>query len=491
MSQSGFTPIQLYRTATASASPTSGNLSDGELAINYNDGKLFYKDSSGVVQTMSDRNATSGLYNINTTNAFTLSQALTGSTNLPLAGLRIYNNAASAVGLEAGLLFNVGNVSSAQYGIYVRQSGTLSGDLIIRRLASVNSSAEVARFDNSGNFGLGATPSSWGSSFRVIELGGTPYISNSSAGAFNLLQNGFVDSLGDTKYKGNGALSRYTMSSGEHIWSTATSGSAGATATVTERMRMNNSGNLLIGTSTDTGYRTLISTTGNHLGLLYSGVATWGFNVDASGNLKTSKDGGERFRISTNGFSKFSNDGNFITGVLDRHEFNSSLNTSLCTFYSSNTGSSVIVVEPALPAGATGVHMACQLNNVRVMQVSANGNILNANNSYGALSDERIKENPLPAKSYLDRFMQVQYKTYNRVGQTHREFGVIAQELEKVFPGLVEEVHVFDKKGKATGEMMKSVKYSILAQIQGKVIQEQQQIIELISQRLRLVEAVL
>ena len=36
MAASGFTPIQLYRTATSGASPTSGNLNAGELAINYN-----------------------------------------------------------------------------------------------------------------------------------------------------------------------------------------------------------------------------------------------------------------------------------------------------------------------------------------------------------------------------------------------------------------------------------------------------------------------
>jgi hypothetical protein len=52
MAASGFTPIQLYRTATASAAPTAGNLADGELAINTNDGKLFYKDSSNAVQVI-------------------------------------------------------------------------------------------------------------------------------------------------------------------------------------------------------------------------------------------------------------------------------------------------------------------------------------------------------------------------------------------------------------------------------------------------------
>lgn len=36
MAQTGYTPIQLYRTSTSGASPTAGNLNAGELAINYN-----------------------------------------------------------------------------------------------------------------------------------------------------------------------------------------------------------------------------------------------------------------------------------------------------------------------------------------------------------------------------------------------------------------------------------------------------------------------
>jgi hypothetical protein len=52
MAQTGYTPIQLYYSSTASATPTSGNLSNGELAINITDGKLYYKDNSGVVQVI-------------------------------------------------------------------------------------------------------------------------------------------------------------------------------------------------------------------------------------------------------------------------------------------------------------------------------------------------------------------------------------------------------------------------------------------------------
>ena len=55
MAQTGYTPISLYYTTTASAAPTAGNLVAGELALNNNDGKLFYKDSSGVVQTIATK----------------------------------------------------------------------------------------------------------------------------------------------------------------------------------------------------------------------------------------------------------------------------------------------------------------------------------------------------------------------------------------------------------------------------------------------------
>ena len=60
MAATGFTPIQLYRTATASAVPVNTNLADGELAINTADGKLFYKDSGGNVQTIATKNGANG-----------------------------------------------------------------------------------------------------------------------------------------------------------------------------------------------------------------------------------------------------------------------------------------------------------------------------------------------------------------------------------------------------------------------------------------------
>jgi len=84
MPQTGYTPIQLYRTATASAAPSAGNLNDGELALNTNDGKLFFKNSSGVVTVLADVTpAPGGVSYVAKTANFTVSnlQGVLANTN--------------------------------------------------------------------------------------------------------------------------------------------------------------------------------------------------------------------------------------------------------------------------------------------------------------------------------------------------------------------------------------------------------------------------
>jgi hypothetical protein len=52
MAQTGYTPIQLYRTTTAGAAPTSGNLNAGELGFNIADADmaLYAKNNTGTVK---------------------------------------------------------------------------------------------------------------------------------------------------------------------------------------------------------------------------------------------------------------------------------------------------------------------------------------------------------------------------------------------------------------------------------------------------------
>jgi hypothetical protein len=107
MAQTGFTPIQLYRTTTASTAPSAGNLADGELAINVTDGRLFYKDNGGVVQTIGWKNVP---VSAGGTGATTAAGALTNLGAVAKAGdtmtgvLGITGGTVSAPGLTLSLI---------------------------------------------------------------------------------------------------------------------------------------------------------------------------------------------------------------------------------------------------------------------------------------------------------------------------------------------------------------------------------------------------
>lgn len=84
MAASGYTPIQLYNSTTAAATPLAANLANGELAINLTDGKLFYKDNGGTVQVIGTKG---GVGSSSTTQVlYNSSGALTGSAGLTFDG---------------------------------------------------------------------------------------------------------------------------------------------------------------------------------------------------------------------------------------------------------------------------------------------------------------------------------------------------------------------------------------------------------------------
>jgi hypothetical protein len=105
-------------------------------------------------------------------------------------------------------------------------------------------------------------------------------------------------------------------------------------------------------------------------------------------------------------------------------------------------------------------------------RVEANGNTKNTNNSYGALSDVKIKENIVNATPKLADLMQVNVRNYNLIGETTKQIGVVAQELEEIFPGLVDESNDRDEEGNILETTTKGVKYSVFVPILIKAIQE-------------------
>jgi hypothetical protein len=104
--------------------------------------------------------------------------------------------------------------------------------------------------------------------------------------------------------------------------------------------------------------------------------------------------------------------------------------------------------------------------------VYSSGNVLNRNNSYGGISDVKLKENIVDASPKLADLMQVKVRSYNMIGDESKQLGVIAQELETVFPKMVDEAFDKDDEGNRLETTTKSVKYSVFVPMLIKAIQE-------------------
>jgi hypothetical protein len=122
--------------------------------------------------------------------------------------------------------------------------------------------------------------------------------------------------------------------------------------------------------------------------------------------------------------------------------------------------------------------------------VWSNGNVQNTNNSYGAYSDAKLKENIVDANSQWDDLKALQVRNYNlKEGQTHKQIGLVAQEVEPVSPGLVYESPDRDEEGNDLGTVTKSVNYSVLYMKAVKALQEAMERIEALEARLSALEA--
>ncbi len=157
----------------------------------------------------------------------------------------------------------------------------------------------------------------------------------------------------------------------------------------------------------------------------------------------------------------------------------------------SNNTSYGLVMSTAL---VDGYHIgAWDHNNSGAFFIYNNGNIENQNNSYGQYSDIKLKENVVDASPKLDDLLKVKVKNFNFIGSELKQIGVIAQELEEVFPGLVEDKPDTER-DEVTNKITeletttKSVKYSVFTPMLIKAIQEQQTIIEDLKSRIETLE---
>ena len=120
-----------------------------------------------------------------------------------------------------------------------------------------------------------------------------------------------------------------------------------------------------------------------------------------------------------------------------------------------------------------------------VFAVLDNGDCRNTNNSYGAISDIKLKENIIDANSQWDDIKAIQVRNYNfKKGQTHKQIGVIAQEIELISPNLVNEIADRTEEGADLGTVTKTVNYSVLYMKAVKALQEAMERIETLETRL-------
>ena len=123
-------------------------------------------------------------------------------------------------------------------------------------------------------------------------------------------------------------------------------------------------------------------------------------------------------------------------------------------------------------------------------KVFTNGNVVNTNNSYGSISDIKLKENIVDANSQWDDLKALQVRNYNfKEGQTHTQIGLVAQEVELVSPGLVNESPDRDEDGNDLGTVTKSVNYSVLYMKAVKALQEAMERIEQLETEMAAVKA--
>ena len=121
-----------------------------------------------------------------------------------------------------------------------------------------------------------------------------------------------------------------------------------------------------------------------------------------------------------------------------------------------------------------------------VFEVNRNGDVKNQNNSYSALSDEKLKQDIVDADSQWEDIKNLRVRKFKLKSDIYEEqemgaepavlkLGLIAQEAELVCPGLVNTPPGYDIPEQ---EKYKSIKYSILYMKAVKALQEAQERIE-------------
>jgi hypothetical protein len=235
--------------------------------------------SAGVTGALSGtdwttfNNKTSNLGTVTSVGLSSATSGVTiGSTPVTTSGT-ITLAIATASGAQNGLLSSTDwtTFNGKQNALTNPVTGTGTTNYLPKFTGSTTITSSNLITDSSGNLGLAVFPSAWGFG-KAIEfqtIGNAVWGVNSTQ--FNVIQNAYFDS--GYKYASTNPASYYQQASGDHAWYNAASGTAGNAISFIKAMTLTSGGNLLVGTTTDAGYKLDVNGTGRFSGGVLFNVA--------------------------------------------------------------------------------------------------------------------------------------------------------------------------------------------------------------------------
>ncbi len=399
--------------------------------------------------------------------------------------------------------------SGTELGSFISGGTPFFGALSNHPLVFVTNATEQMCLTSTG-LGIGTTsPSSpltiSKSSATAVEISSGATYPVNAYGATTGATTFAIANTGGTSYFGNENSAGGNLFSGTAAYATVLgTGSARSLQFATNnsvRTTIDSSGNLGVGTTSlnKTAIdRTLTVNGSANAGLeLAAGDVCYGliFANSSRFSLDTNNSGANiiNFYTSATERARIDSSGNLLVGTTSGsyHIFQKNLSGNYAAEVTNSSSSAPYALNLALSGvtgGAGGGFLTCADNANRLL-IAGNGNVTNVNGSYGAISDAKLKENVVEATPKLGKLNQVRIVNFNIIGDKQKQIGVIAQELEQVFPGMVEETSDTDKEGNDLGTTTKSVKYSVFVPMLIKAIQEQQAIITALTARVEALES--
>jgi hypothetical protein len=355
-----------------------------------------------------------------------------------------------------GIPIRIGDISAApvsQTAVYVGASTSAlsggNGDLVlIPRSSDARSilfytgsgtAAERMRLDSSGNLGLGVTPSAWNSAYRALDIGNAFGLIG-AGGAADLYANAFLNSGGSFIYKTTAAAAAYSMAAGAHRWYTAPSGTAGNAMSFTQAMTLDASGNLLVGTTANSGHRLQVVSAPGTVQM------RWSDATNSTGYMDTVSGAS---RIYTNTNLVFAT-GDPSTSVTERARIDSSGNllvgktstgANILGAEMRNNGQVFSAVTGSTNSESTYEAYSTGAGNFR-FYIGMAGTVFATSTTISAISDQRLKENVEDIDVGLDAVMALKPRKFDwKEGKGKNikgDRGWIAQEFEQVFPDMID-----------------------------------------------------